>query len=309
VWGAATLGSYYAPLAVQWLHGVINLEHATLCGLKPWADGIIASRPEWYAERKHKGVYRLLWDGEDDHTFPGVLMELVWVALVVCITPALLAVQSALYSTQLMALKSVAKGWSRIMGLPLYRMGDDDAGGTPAPQAGRFDKGAWNRARLMEIVLEALPSVVLQAVGLSIDAKDGVSSSGIAIVSFTMSTLLLVCHCYEYAHKWWYYGVAPLEYDPSVNYRRQKRKEDEAQAKAATATAAPTAPVGGPGHPTPLSGHSWDEKRTTNVPDAVRAGAAPRTPFNQPTNPEPQEEGELEFYDNDMYRKHPSAPL
>jgi len=219
-WGAFKLASFFAPLVVRWLHGIINIDHATLCGLKPWADRVIADNSDLYP-RKHKGVYRLWFSDHSRLEF--LLLDIVWVAILICITPALLAVQSALYSTQLMALKSVAKGWSKIMGIPLYMV--DDSSEMPALNAPRFDKGAWNRARLMEILFEALLSVCLQAVGLVFDAKDGMSSSGIAIASFAMSTYMLLHNSWSYFHAWCWYGVHPLHFDPSVSYYKLKQEE------------------------------------------------------------------------------------
>jgi len=213
-WGAWQLVSYYAPYIVLWLYSVFEP-----CGLKCLKNlarrcaAVIKQRPP----RKHAGVYRLLFSEHQQlHIF---LVEVAWVSVVVAMTPALLMVQSALYTTQLMALASVAKGWSRVMGIPLYParlQGHEQTGAN----ARRFDVWAWNVSRLAELAFESLPSFVVQGVAIYLDRLDGSPPSGIAIASFSLSTYMLLGHIWHYGWVYIYTRTAPWLLDPTEDYAK-----------------------------------------------------------------------------------------
>jgi hypothetical protein len=214
--GAWELVSYYAPHVVLWLYSVFEP-----CGLGGVSFKKLARRCAAVVKargpRKYAGVYRLLFNEHQQlHIF---LIEVVWVSVVVAITPALLMVQSALYTTQLMALVSVAKGWSRVMGIPLYPkslQGNEKTG----INARRFDVWAWNVSRLAELAFESLPSFVVQAVALYLDRLDGSPPSGIAVASFSLSTYMLLGHIWHYGWVYVYTRTAPWLLDPTEDYAK-----------------------------------------------------------------------------------------
>lgn len=247
IWGALKLFRFYAPYVVVWFCGLFYPCGVTLGTLGRWADETLRDR----APCKHRGVYRLLFDSHLGGLHK-LLIEWVWCAFVLAITPALLVVQSALYTTQLMSLAWVAEAWSRVMGLPLRGERESKRGA----YARQFDIWAWNAARLAELVFEALPGFIVQAYAMSVDSRDSTPASGIAIVLFSLSTYMLVGHMYHYAMVYTYTGTAPWRVDPTIDYDELARATEEKRRASDPNGGAGTAPV-------------WEE------PDSVPVGENP----------------------------------